>query len=74
MVAFVKMKALCNLEERHGLEVGKRASNAVSCSTVVAFITDDLKLQLKDSLNKARLYIFQMDGTPAVQTSITHVE
>ena len=49
-MAFTKMKVLCELEERHGVDLGRGYKNNRSCATYVDFIARDLQEQLMTAL------------------------
>ena len=42
-LAFTKMKILCELEERHGVDLGQGYKNDRSCTAFVELIACDLK-------------------------------
>ena len=62
-VAFNKMKPLCNLEERHGVQLGDGYKNDLACSQFVEYIANDLQEKLKETLYKAKFFSLQMDGS-----------
>ena len=45
-IAFNKMKALCQLEERHGVALGEGYKNDLACSTFVDYIARHLRESL----------------------------
>ena len=53
-VAFSKMKSLCWLEERHGVELGECYKNDHASAT---FVAEDLCGQLSDVLKKVKLFL-----------------
>ena len=62
-IAFLKMKSFCQIEERHGVDLGEGYKNDLACSTFVDYIAQDLREQLKESLQKAKFFSLQMDGS-----------
>ncbi len=49
-IAFNKMKPLCKLEERHGVDLGETYRNDQACATFVDYIAQDLREQLGEAL------------------------
>ena len=62
-IAFNKMKALCKLQERHGVDLGETYKNDQACAIFVDFIAQDLQERLGDALHKAKFFSIQMDGS-----------
>ena len=62
-MALTKMKPICDLEERHGVDLGQRYKNNQACASFVEFIALDLRLSLLDALSRAKFYSLQADGT-----------
>ena len=62
-IAFNKMKSLYELEERHGVNLGDGYKNDLACSSFVAYIAQDLKMDLTKSLKTANFFSIQMDGS-----------
>ena len=60
---FKKMKSLCDLEERHGVDVGGSYRNDHACATFVEFIATDLRKQLREAINKANFFSIQIDSS-----------
>ena len=60
---FVKMKALCRIEERHGADLGEEYKTDHKCAESVGSIVDDMKEHLVKVLSSAKLFSVQMDGT-----------
>ena len=51
-IAFAKMKSLCQLQERHGVNLGDCYKNDHAYATFVDFIAEDLRSQLLQDLEK----------------------
>ena len=45
-MAFTKMKLLCDLEERHGVDLGAQYKNDITCSTFVSYIAAEVQHNL----------------------------
>ena len=52
-LAFSKMKPLCELEERHGADLGEKYKTNIRCAEFVAAIGQKLKKDLADALTTA---------------------
>ena len=63
MLAFTKMKTLCELEERHGVDLGQGYKNDRGCATFVEFIARDLQEQLMKALSRSKFFSLQADGS-----------
>ena len=63
-LAFSKTKPLCDLQQRHGVDIG------LACATFIEFIARDLKNQLTEALHSAKFFSIQMDGS----TDISNME
>ena len=50
------MKSLCQLEERHGVELGECYKNDHASATFVDFIAKDLRGQLSEVLKKVKFF------------------
>jgi len=59
---FKKMKSLCDLEERHGVDVGGSYRNDHACATFIEYIATDLRKQLREAINKAKFFSIQIDS------------
>lgn len=57
------MKPLCQLEERHGVDLGETYTNEMACSTFVDYIAKDLRENLCKILQEAHFISVQMDGS-----------
>ena len=62
-MTFSKMKPLCDLQQRHGVDLGQTYRNELACATFTDFIARDLKNQLSQALHKAKFFSMQMDGS-----------
>ena len=62
-IAFTKMKPLCQLEERHGVDLGETYKTDMACSTFVDYIARDLRDNLSKTLQEAHFFSVQMDGS-----------
>ena len=69
-LAFTKMKSLCELEERHGVDIGPAYRNDHACSNFIEYIALEEKDRLVQALSKSRFYSFQVDSS----TDIANVE
>ena len=47
-------KTMCELEERHGVDLGQGYKNNCSCSTFMEFIARDLQEQLMKALSRSK--------------------
>ena len=57
---FKKMKLLCDLEERHGVDIGGSYRNDHACATFVKFIALDLQQQLKKDISSVNFFNAQV--------------
>ena len=62
-MAMTKMKPICELEERHGVDLGQGYKNNQACASFIEFIALDQQRSLVDTLSCANFYSFQTDGT-----------
>ena len=62
-MARTKMKAICELEERHGVDLGTAYKNNQACATFVEYIAKEQQQVLARALSEAKFYSFQCDGT-----------
>lgn len=60
-MSFKKMKLLCDLEERHGVDIGGSYRNNHACATFVKFIALDLQQQLKRDISNSKFFSIQLD-------------
>ena len=61
-MAFIKMKCVCALEERHSVDLGEGFKNDRGCSVVVEFIARDQQKRLVADLTRSKLFSLQADG------------
>ena len=62
-IAFTKMMPLCQLEERHGVDLGETYKNDMACSAFVDYIAKDLREDLSKTLQESHFFSVQMDGS-----------
>ena len=62
-MAFTKMAPLCELQERHGVNLGTGYKNEKACATFVDFISLEQQHIVVNSLAKARFFSLQLDGS-----------
>ena len=62
-LSFTKIKALCELEERHRADLGQGYKNGCSCTTFVEFIARDQQQQLMTALSRSKFFSLQADGS-----------
>ena len=60
---FTKMKALCELEERHGAELGQGYKNDRACASFVEFIAREQQEKLMTALSRSKFFSLQADGS-----------
>ena len=62
-LSFTKMKSICELEERHGTDLGAGYKNDHSCATFVEFIAREQLESVVTSVAKSRFFSLQADGS-----------
>ena len=62
-MSMTKMKPVCELEERHGVDLGQGYKNNQPCSSFIEFIALDQRRSLVEALSRANFYSLQEDGT-----------
>ena len=62
-MAFTKMKPICELEERHGVNLGAGYKNDHACATFVEFIAREQQEILLDALSKSNFFSLQADAS-----------
>ena len=62
-LAFSKMKPLCELEERHGVDLGQGYKNDQACATFVDYIAKEQQEILVRALTSAKFFSLQADGS-----------
>ena len=61
--ALTKMQPLCNLEEKHGVDLGPDYRNDHACATFVEYIARDFQQQLVAALNQCKFFSLQADSS-----------
>ena len=62
-LAFSKMKPLCELEERHGVDLGQGYKNDLACATFVDYIAKEQQEILVRAPTSAKFFSLQADGS-----------
>ena len=62
-LSFVKMAPICELEERHSVNLGAGYKNDQACASFVSFIAQEQRELLVNVLSKARFFTIQVDGS-----------
>ena len=63
---------LCQLEERHGVDLGQGYKNELVCATFIDYIAQEQHQGLAASLSRARFFGLQADGSiQTLETSKT---
>ena len=62
-LAFQKMGPLCELEERHGVDLGQGYKNNQACAEFIDFIALEQQQNLAKSLSKAHFFSLQADSS-----------
>ena len=62
-LAFTKMAPICELEERHSVDLGVGYKNNRACATFTEFIGRDLQVALLSELSKCKFFSVQADAT-----------
>ncbi len=62
-MAFSKMAPLCELLERHGVDLGTGYKNEKACATFVDYISQEQRSTIVNALAKARFFSLQLDGS-----------
>ena len=58
-LTFTKMKPICELEERHGVDLGAGYKNDHACATFISFIAKEQQEMLLNSLSKSHFLAFK---------------
>ena len=61
--ALTKMQPLCNLEEKHGVDLGPGYRNDHACTTFIEYIARDFQQQLVAALNQCKFFSLQADSS-----------
>jgi len=62
-LAFTKMGSICELEERHGTNLGSGYKNDHSCAMFIEFIAREQAESLVSTIGKCHFFSLQADGT-----------
>ena len=62
-LAFAKMGPLCELQERHGIDLGTGYKNQKACATFIDFIALEQKHAAVNALDRASFFSLQLDGS-----------
>ena len=62
-LAFAKMAPICELQERHGVNLGTGYKNEKACATFVDFISLEQQHAIVNSLATAKFFSLQLDGS-----------
>ena len=62
-LAFTKMGAICELEEKHNVDLGTGYKNNQACANFVEYIAQSQREKLADVLGKAKFFSIQADGS-----------
>ena len=60
-LAFTKMKPLCELEERHGVDLGQGYKNDRACSTFIEFVAREQREKLMAAISRSKFFSIQAD-------------
>ena len=62
-MAFTKMKPICELMERHGVDLGEGYKNNQACACFTSYIALEERRRLVDNLSRAKFFSLQADGS-----------
>ena len=62
-IACTKMQPLCDLEEKHGVDLGPGYRNDHACATFIEYIARDFQQQLVAALNQCKFFSLQADSS-----------
>ena len=62
-MAFKKMKPLCDIEEKHGIDIGARYRNDHGCASFVESIATDLEENLRSKITNSKFFSLLIDGS-----------
>ena len=57
------MPALCDLKERHGVDLGRDYRHDKACATFVKYIAASLREDLRTALNESLFFSVQINGS-----------
>ena len=69
-LAFRKMGALCDLEQRHGVDLGEGYKNNQACASFVDCISTEQLQHLLCSLANAKFFSVQADGSTDIANGV----
>lgn len=62
-LAFTKMPSICELEQRHGVNLGMGYKNNQACGTFIEFIARDQQSSLQEALSGCKFFSLQADAS-----------
>ena len=62
-LAFTKMSPLCELQTKHGIELGSGYKNNQACSVFINYVAEEQRILLNERLNRAKYFSIQADGS-----------
>ena len=62
-MVFAKMGPLCQLEERHGVDLRQGYKNEIACSSFIDYIAQEQRRNLLASLSVTKFFGLQADGS-----------
>lgn len=62
-LAFTKMPSICELKERHGVNLGAGYKNDQACGTCIEFIARDQQSSLQEGLSRCKYFSLQADAS-----------
>lgn len=62
-LAFTKMAPLCELQAKHGVELGTGYKNNQACAVFIEYIAEKQRILLNEKLKKAKYFSIQADGS-----------
>ena len=62
-LTFAKMKPICELEERHGADLGSEYQNDKACDTLIGFIAQEQQDILLKALEQSKFFSLQADAS-----------
>ena len=62
-MTFKKMKPLCDIEEKHGVNIGASYRNDHGCSLFVESIATDLQEKLREKITNSKFFSLLIDSS-----------
>ena len=62
-MAFAKIGPLCELEERHGVDLGEGYKNELACASFIDYIAQEQQQSLVSALSRAKFFSLQADSS-----------